>query len=205
MTGPQGNPSRIRHASVTDFNRHKRRNSKEISLSFLNPSRCHAHPHARCVCVELADAQKELGRPPPRALRVRAYKGAATDFRDGFVRLPLLPGPRAPHRPDLLGSSFYGHAVSRKGPNPMKRCDRCRFFHPHPPARSTGEMVFTHNGVYGGGQCRRHSPVRDESHLIAKFPDVPGDFWCGEFIERETRRWPTSRPRGLVRTLYGRR
>jgi hypothetical protein len=67
----------------------------------------------------------------------------------------------------------------------MKRCDRCRFFHAHPPARSAGEMVFAHDGVYGGGQCRRHPPVRDELDRVAKFPDVANDFWCGEFIGRD--------------------
>ena len=68
----------------------------------------------------------------------------------------------------------------------MKRCDRCRFFHPHPLARWADEVVFAHDGVYGGGQCRRHPPVLVESHGIAKFPDVPNSYWCGEFIERDT-------------------
>ena len=66
----------------------------------------------------------------------------------------------------------------------MKRCDRCRFYHAHPPARSSDEMVFAHDGVYGGGQCRCHPPVRDEIDRGARFPDVPSDFWCGEFEVR---------------------
>ena len=45
----------------------------------------------------------------------------------------------------------------------MKRCDRCRFYHAHPPARSADEMVFAHDGVYGGGQCRRHAETRSGS------------------------------------------
>jgi hypothetical protein len=48
-------------------------------------------------------------------------------------------------------------------------------------------MIFAHDGVYGGGQCRRHPPVRDELDRVAKFPDVPSSFWCGEFIEHDAK------------------
>jgi hypothetical protein len=48
-------------------------------------------------------------------------------------------------------------------------------------------MIFAHDGVYGGGQCRRHPPVRHELDRVAKFPDVPSGFWCGEFIEHDAK------------------
>ena len=64
----------------------------------------------------------------------------------------------------------------------MTRCDHCRFFHSHPPAGSTDEIVFAHDGVYGGGQCRRHPPRRYEEYRLARFPIVACDGWCGEFL-----------------------
>ena len=64
----------------------------------------------------------------------------------------------------------------------MRRCDRCQFFYPHPPAKLPDQMVITADEIYGGGQCRRHTPVRDEDNFgLAHFPVVMSDCWCGEF------------------------
>ncbi len=60
------------------------------------------------------------------------------------------------------------------------RCDRCRFFRPHPPASRPGEIVFSAQGIRGGGECRRRPPTGQELQL-ACFPVMAHDGWCGEF------------------------
>ena len=63
----------------------------------------------------------------------------------------------------------------------MKRCDHCRCFYPHPPAQRPDEIVFSAEGTYGGGQCRRYPP-RDEGEFnLARFRTVACDWWCDEF------------------------
>ena len=69
----------------------------------------------------------------------------------------------------------------------MRRCDRCHFFDPNPPARKPDQMAFTCNGTFGGGECRRYPPLRHEDEFrLACFPTVPFDWWCGEFVSSET-------------------
>jgi hypothetical protein len=65
----------------------------------------------------------------------------------------------------------------------MIRCDRCEYFYAHQPAERPGAMIVIGNTIYGGGQCRRHPPVQDESDCFtAKFPIVTSEWWCGEFV-----------------------
>ena len=66
----------------------------------------------------------------------------------------------------------------------MRRCDRCRFFHPNPPTERPDQIMFTCDGTFGGGECRRQPPVRDDEFDIARFPTVACDWWCGEFTPR---------------------
>ena len=67
----------------------------------------------------------------------------------------------------------------------MGRCDQCQFFYPHEPAERPGQIQFTAEEIYGGGQCRRHPPVPDKIDFrTAKFPVVASDYWCGEFVAR---------------------
>lgn len=65
------------------------------------------------------------------------------------------------------------------------RCDRCRFFHPHPPASAPEVIVFSADGFLGGGECRHRPPTWRELEL-ACFPIVASNGWCGEFVPRES-------------------
>lgn len=62
----------------------------------------------------------------------------------------------------------------------QEHCDRCRFFHPNPPAHSPEAITVSADGIRGGGSCRRHPPIRQE-HQMACFPLVACNWWCGEF------------------------
>src|SRR5690606_11852419 len=62
------------------------------------------------------------------------------------------------------------------------RCDRCRFFHPNPPAERPHLMSCCADQVFGGGYCHRRPPVWREGPMkLACFPLVECDCWCGEF------------------------
>ncbi len=65
----------------------------------------------------------------------------------------------------------------------QERCDQCRFFRPNPPASRPGVIVFSGESVFGGGECRRRSPVW-RGHELAQFPLVACEGWCGEFVHK---------------------
>ena len=64
-------------------------------------------------------------------------------------------------------------------------CSSCHFFHPNLPASRPQQITFTSDGTYGGGECRRHPPRRDDTFPLACFPIVACDWWCGEFAPRD--------------------
>ncbi len=81
-----------------------------------------------------------------------------------------------------------------------ERCDRCRFFHPNPPAHKPDVISIGGDTIQGGGDCRRTPPAWRELD-VAYFPLVACHWWCGEF-EASARtdvggavgpRWPVSR------------
>lgn len=86
----------------------------------------------------------------------RIREGGVMDSRDGFLK-----GAIAMHR----------------------RCDRCRFFFPNPPAHRPGMVTYAADGIRGGGECRRKPPTRQEQALGC-FTIVADDWWCGEFEDR---------------------
>lgn len=63
----------------------------------------------------------------------------------------------------------------------MPRCDACRFFHPHPPADEPQAIVIAADRVSGGGECRVRPPVRLKDKILASFPVVYPQWWCGRF------------------------
>ncbi|MEX0718367.1 MAG: hypothetical protein WD066_17360 [Planctomycetaceae bacterium] len=63
----------------------------------------------------------------------------------------------------------------------MPCCERCRFFHAHPPADAPGRITISGDGIRGGGECRLHPPVRVEHETLACFPVVANEDWCGRF------------------------
>ncbi|MEQ8785114.1 MAG: hypothetical protein RIC55_02405 [Pirellulaceae bacterium] len=63
----------------------------------------------------------------------------------------------------------------------MPRCEHCRFFHAHPPASSPGEIVVSGDGIRGGGECRANAPIILPEQIMACFPVVWNDGWCGRF------------------------
>jgi hypothetical protein len=43
-------------------------------------------------------------------------------------------------------------------------------------------MIFSGDEIRGGGECRRHPPtMRGEYDMVASFPVVGCDWWCGHF------------------------
>ena len=57
----------------------------------------------------------------------------------------------------------------------------------HPPAEKPDWIQFTCDAIHGGGECRRHPPVKEEEFRSAVFPIVGCDWWCGEFVLADER------------------
>lgn len=97
----------------------------------------------------------ESGTPPPaHAINVRVRAHAR-----GVCRIRV---PDSPERRNAMPA----------------RCDHCRFFHPNPPGFNP--MVSTPMGIPAGGECRRRPPVW-HTRVMACFPVVSNDCWCGDF------------------------
>jgi hypothetical protein len=81
----------------------------------------------------------------------------------------------------------------------MKRCDHCEHFDPNPPSERPDMIVLAASGHRGGGECRRYPP-RDEGEFnLARFRTVACDWWCGEFVPRDS--VPRTQARGLCPSL----
>jgi hypothetical protein len=71
----------------------------------------------------------------------------------------------------------------------MSCCEQCQFYFPNEPTRSQRYcLTIEADGVvYGCGQCHRHAPIADKKdYYLAKFPIVPPEYWCGDFISKQT-------------------
>jgi len=67
----------------------------------------------------------------------------------------------------------------------MKRCEHCEHFDPNPPSEQPGAIIFSADGIRGGGQCRRYPPRDEGEFKLARFRTVACDWWCGEFVQAD--------------------